>query len=246
MPGQPVGRHRAEVARCEELGDHAHQWPAQRDRPEQHDTDGGVAEDAEGEEVARLPGEGGDGHRDGDGEQPAHRLLHALPAHQPQDEDQEAAADRRPDAGPQSVDRVGHDEGHRRAGLESTIPRQPPSCSSTRCRSNVNPDGAGRPARPALVVRGAHQRLPGVLFRVLSAGARRRPSGRRRSAATQLVPGVVDARACPPRRRTGRGRSPCGRARCPGCAAGPATPGSPSPEPSNSSASRVGTVSRGV
>src|SRR3712207_5309205 len=49
----------------------------------------------------------------------------------------------------------------------STMPRQPPSCSSTRCRSKVGPEAASRPSPAGTSVT-------------------------RRSPGAQLVPGVVD------------------------------------------------------
>ena len=84
------------------------------DRDQQHQADGGVAHDAEHEEVAGLAGHRRDRHRDADAEQPADRLLDALPAHQPQHEDDQGAARRRPRCRPTARDGVGDDERDRR------------------------------------------------------------------------------------------------------------------------------------
>ena len=69
------------------------------------------------------PERGRDGHRDADGEQAADRLLDALPAHQPQQEDQHGAPRRRPRCRPQPADAVGDDERDgRQRGVDHAAP----------------------------------------------------------------------------------------------------------------------------
>src|SRR5215210_4939191 len=72
--------------------------------------------------------------------------------------------------------------------VASTIPRQPPSCSSTRCRSNSGPDpgssSAGSPVGSCAAVTGGSPSL--------SAGRCGAAGDRQPSPGAQLVPGVVD------------------------------------------------------
>ena len=126
------------------------------DRAQQDHADGGVAQDADDEEVPGLPGRRGDGDRDAHPDQPADGLLHALPTDQPEDEHQDCGAERRPDAGAQPVDGVGDDEGDRRQG---GVDHAPPAAELLEHQVPVeaSESGAGRaPAAGRLGRRSTH------------------------------------------------------------------------------------------
>jgi hypothetical protein len=104
------------VAGGEELRDEPDQRTAERHGAQQDDADRGVADQPRYEEVAGLARGGGQRHRDAHREEPAHRLLHALPAHEPQEEDEQRGRHRRPDARAQTGRGVADEEGQRRQG----------------------------------------------------------------------------------------------------------------------------------
>ena len=228
-----------EVAGREELRDHADQRPAEGDRAEQDDAEGGVAQDAEHEEVPRLAGRGGDGHRDPDGEQAADRLLDALPPDQAEQEDEQRPRRARPRC-PVRRPSIALATMKATVGtVASTMPRQPPSCSSTRWRSKsagsaaggAAGSGSGAASRGPSVIGSPVALTPASWSPVARPGARlssSTASRRGRSAGAELVPGVVDDPLAVEGGEPAAGGDRAARARCPGCAGGPARPASPS------------------
>src|SRR4051812_24547415 len=105
---------RTEVTGREELGEVSHERPPEEDRTDQNHADRRIAQDADDEEVAGLAGGRGDRDGHGDADQPADALLDALPAYQPDDEEEDGGTERRPDADPEPREAVGDDEGDRR------------------------------------------------------------------------------------------------------------------------------------
>ena len=113
--------------------------------------DRGVADDAEREEVARLPGVGGDGHRDADGEQSADRPAARSPGGR-------AGARRRAARPPTAAQmpvrspstRVGHDEGQ---GRQRGVHHAPPAAELVEHQVPVEREGRSAPTRPRLLRR---------------------------------------------------------------------------------------------
>jgi trk system potassium uptake protein TrkA len=154
QPGQPVRRHGAEVAGGQELRDDADQRPAEEDRPHQDDADRGVAQDAEHEEVAGLPGGRGDGDGDPDADQAADALLDALPPDDPQQEHEDGDTQGRPDADLQPAEGVGEDE---RDSRQRRIDHPAPAAELL--EHEVAVEDQRRAAR-LVVVRTVHRRSP--------------------------------------------------------------------------------------
>src|SRR4051794_31366755 len=76
--------------------------------------------------------------------------------------------------------------------VASTMPRQPPSCSSTRCRSKVSGRGSPPPSGAAALPVAVTAVSPGSLSAGVSGPILSTSGAGPRSAGAQLVPGVVD------------------------------------------------------